>query len=165
MPAGKSSTHKKAQQKAARPRWIVWTVIGLLVLIAAGAYAIDRVSHKTAQIPTPTPTTTLPAKISVNDAYYLFENNSAFFIDLRPSTDWASYHIDKSISIPADQLAARLSDVPKTGVIILVDDSGEMSFQYRDILLKAGYTAVTSMTGGMNAWVQSGLPFIGTAPY
>jgi rhodanese-related sulfurtransferase len=43
---------------------------------------------------------------------------------------------------------------------VVVCRSGHRSAQGRDILRQAGLTNVTSMSGGMNAWISAGNPVV-----
>ena len=161
----KQTSSKQSSRKNASPKWAIWVSIAVIVVLAVVIYFSSRNLLKTSSLPVSTPTVDIPADISVADADYLYQNNSAYFLDVRPTRDWTLYHIENSISIPLDQLSANLGKLPKVGVIIVVDELGDTSPQARDALKKAGFTTVTSMTGGLDAWVQAGYPFIGTAPY
>ena len=58
------------------------------------------------------------------------------------------------------ELASRVAEVPADRDVVVVCRSGNRSAQGRDILLGAGYAAVTSMAGGMNDWAGSGRPVV-----
>jgi rhodanese-related sulfurtransferase len=165
MPTKKISSDKSSPRKNPVPIWAYWVSAIVIVLLAAVVYFFGRSGFKLSPASTPTANINLPAAISIDDAYYLYQINSAYFLDVRPSAEWNQYHINNSITIPLDQLSARLSELPKNGVIVVVDTAGELSTQARDDLKKAGFPTVTVMTGGLDAWVQRGFPFTGTAPY
>jgi rhodanese-related sulfurtransferase len=99
----------------------------------------------------------LAPSISVGDAYKLYQGN-AFVLDVRTPEEWNEYHIPNTTLIPLDQLPSRLNEVPRDRQIVVVCRSGNRSQQGRDILLQAGFTQVTSMTGGLNEWRASGYP-------
>jgi rhodanese-related sulfurtransferase len=65
--------------------------------------------------------------------------------------------------IPYDQTAQQLSQYPadKTGKIVLYCRSGRMSAIAAKELVKAGYTNVWNLDGGMAAWETQGLPLKG----
>lgn len=99
----------------------------------------------------------LPSNINVSQAAAL-RNAGAFMLDVREPFEWQEYHMPGAILIPLGQLPRRLSEVPKDRPIVVVCRSGNRSEIGRDILLQAGFTAVTSMEGGMRAWRNAGLP-------
>ena len=100
-----------------------------------------------------------PMTISVEKAYELYQNNT-FFLDVRTQEEWNESHAPNSTLIPLDQLANRLTELPDDQLIVVVCRSGNRSQQGRDILLDAGFTQITSMAGGLTAWVASGYPTI-----
>jgi rhodanese-related sulfurtransferase len=97
------------------------------------------------------------ADISVTQASQL-RDQGAFILDVREPSEWAQFHIPGATLIPLGSLPNRLSEVPKDRQVVVVCRTGIRSAQGRDILLKAGFTKVTSMTGGMNQWQAQGLP-------
>ena len=100
-----------------------------------------------------------PAReISVDEAYQIYQQGDAYFLDVRTVEEWNEYHASDTILIPLDQLAARVSELPKDRQIVVVCRSGNRSQSGRDILLQAGFTDVTSMSGGLSAWRDKGYP-------
>jgi rhodanese-related sulfurtransferase len=99
----------------------------------------------------------LPETISVKDAYTMYQSG-AFVLDVRTQEEWNEAHIPKTTLIPLDQLPTRIHEVPNDRPIVVVCRSGNRSQQGRDILIKAGFEAVTSMSGGITEWRSSGYP-------
>lgn len=99
----------------------------------------------------------LPSTISVDDAYSMYQEG-AFVLDVRTVEEWNEYHAPGTTLIPLDELASRVDEVPRDRPIVVVCRSGNRSDEGRDILLKAGFTQVTSMDGGLNAWQAQGYP-------
>ncbi len=146
------------------PRWVIWVSIGLMVIIVGAVYWASRPSQ--AGSTDANPTAALPAEISVEDAYVLFVSNSALFVDVRSAEDWKAYRIDKSLSIPADQLSGRMTEIPQDRVIIIVDAFGlGEARQTQAALQEAGYPRVTNIIGGLESWIQKRYPLVGIAPY
>lgn len=102
-------------------------------------------------------TDSLPAAINVDEAYSKYQEG-AFVLDVRTQEEWDEYHAPNTTLIPLDQLVSRLNEVPRDKEIVVVCRSGNRSQQGRDILLGAGFTQVTSMTGGLNEWRAKGYP-------
>ena len=99
----------------------------------------------------------LPAAVSVTEAAAL-RDAGAFILDIRQPDEWAAVHIPGATLIPLGDLPGRLSEVPRDRDVVVVCRSGSRSRSGRDILLGAGFTRVTSMTGGVREWQAAGLP-------
>ena len=99
----------------------------------------------------------LPLEVDVEKAAAM-RAAGAFVLDVRQPEEWAAGHIPAATLIPLGELADRVAEVPTGREIVVVCRSGNRSQQGRDILLNAGYGAVTSMIGGMNAWIAAGQP-------
>ena len=97
----------------------------------------------------------LPSEVSIQDAYQM-RQDGAFVLDVREPDEWQEKHIPGATLIPLGELAAHLDEVPKEQEILVVCRSGNRSQEGRDILLAAGFTKVTSMTGGINEWIAQG---------
>lgn len=93
--------------------------------------------------------------VSVSEAAELFSAGS-FLLDVREQSEWEAGHIEGAVLIPLGQLASRMGEVPKDKTILVICHSGNRSAQARDQLRDASYTQVTSVDGGMNAWIQAG---------
>ena len=84
----------------------------------------------------------------------------AFVLDVRTPEEWADYHIPGATLIPLDQLETRLNEVPKDKEVVVVCRSGNRSQPGRDILKNAGFSQVTSMSGGLKEWQAANLPTV-----
>ncbi|MBN1266949.1 MAG: rhodanese-like domain-containing protein [Anaerolineales bacterium] len=104
-----------------------------------------------------------PLEISVEEAYQLVEDG-AFLLDVRTQEEWDEYHAPQAVLIPLDVLGARLNEVPRDQTVVLICRSGNRSAAGRDLLLNAGFSMVTSSSGGMNAWAAAGYPIESSAP-
>jgi rhodanese-related sulfurtransferase len=104
------------------------------------------------------PTTAgLAATVSVADAAKL-RDDGALVLDVREPAEWAQGHIPGATLIPLGDLAARLGELGRDRPIVVVCRTGNRSAQGRDILLGAGFPAVTSLDGGMTEWSAAGMP-------
>lgn len=100
---------------------------------------------------------TLPRDISVTEASKQ-RDTGAFVLDVREPYEWNEGHIPNATLIPLGTLPNQLASVPKDKPIVVICRSGNRSQSGRDILLKAGFTNVTSVNGGMIAWEAARLP-------
>ncbi len=79
-------------------------------------------------------------------------------LDVREQSEWDQFHIPEAKLIPLGSLSGQLASVPKDKTVVVVCRTGRRSAEGRDILIKAGYTNVTSMAGGVTEWQAKGLP-------
>lgn len=89
-------------------------------------------------------------------------NNDGVVIDIRSTEAYARGHIVNAKNIPADELADRISQIDKFKAkpIVAVCDNGITSTKAVTTLRGAGFESVYNLKGGMNGWVQSGLPVV-----
>ena len=134
-------------------------VFGAVALVAACSPATPTAAPPAATPAQGSPVAIqpLPAEVSTADALALREAG-AFILDVRQPDEWAAGHIPDATLIPLGDLASRVSEVPKDRQVVVVCRSGNRSATGRDVLLGAGYPAVTSMAGGMNDWTATGYP-------
>jgi rhodanese-related sulfurtransferase len=100
-----------------------------------------------------------PEEISVAEARAKL-HAGALILDVRQPEEYASGHIPGATLIPIGQLERRANELPRDREIVVVCRSGGRSAMGRDILKKAGFTNVTSMAQGMNAWKAAGYPIV-----
>ncbi len=86
--------------------------------------------------------------------------NDVLLIDVRTSDEIAelSYDIKNIMAIPLDSIEKNIYSIPKNKQVILVCQSGNRSEQAYELLKKKGFINIANMEGGMNAWIEAGLP-------
>lgn len=99
----------------------------------------------------------LPTQVTAQEAEALREQG-AFVLDVRQASEWVDGHVPGATLIPLDQLPARVGEVPRDRPVVVICRTGNRSAAGRDILLAAGFPAVTSVDGGIGAWESAGLP-------
>lgn len=88
-------------------------------------------------------------------------NHGALLIDLRKAEHYQQGHITGAKNIPMQALkeqAETLGD--KDQSIVLYCYRGNFSRSGINVLRKAGFTNVSHLGGGMNAWQQENLPVV-----
>jgi rhodanese-related sulfurtransferase len=128
------------------PRW-GWVVIGIMALAIVGVIIAQNVLPASNHLPT---------EVTVAQASKL-RDQGAFILDVREQSEWDQFHIPGATLIPLGELSNRLNEVPKDKKVVVVCRTGHRSAQGRDILLNAGFTLITSMTGGVTEWQAQGL--------
>jgi rhodanese-related sulfurtransferase len=140
-----------------------WIVIFFIILVAAVIYLVSRPTTVAPVAPVATAPATLPAEISVEEAYLKYQQG-VFFLDVRTAEEWDQVRIPNTTLIPLDELASRLDELPRDREIVVVCRSGNRSAQARDTLLAAGFPSVTSMAGGITQWSALNYPLEGQRP-
>jgi len=82
------------------------------------------------------------------------------FIDVRTPEEYAEGHIEGAVLIPVQQLAERISEVPKDVQVYLYCHSGRRSANAASMLAKAGYTNIENLLGGITAWKEATHPVV-----
>jgi rhodanese-related sulfurtransferase len=98
----------------------------------------------------------LPAKgvrnISTNELKTELGKKDKHYIDVRTPTEFRDNHIRGFKNIPLHELKQRVHELSKDKEVIVVCQSGMRSNQASKLLKKLGFTQVTNVIGGMNAW-------------
>lgn len=83
-------------------------------------------------------------------------------LDVRPAAKAEKGFIKGAVTLPAADVAANIAMFPprdmKPPIIILDDKGGDDAKKAARALITAGYTSVTVLTGGMDAWQAAGGP-------
>lgn len=101
----------------------------------------------------------LPRVVSVAQAAAL-RDEGVFVLDVREPSEWEEAHVPGTTLVPLGQLTSRLSEIPDDEPVVIICRSGNRSAQARDLLLNAGYTNVTSVSGGIVDWQAQGYPTV-----
>jgi rhodanese-related sulfurtransferase len=145
----KSTSHWRQKTRKRNLTWL-WVGLGVLVVVIAGILVFS-------------PKSTPSVEISPAQAYAKYQQG-AFFLDVRNQEEWNQFHVKGSTLIPLDELKSRLNEVPKDKDIVLVCLSGHRSQSGTTILQQAGFTHVSCLSGGLQAWRAAGYPVEGNVP-
>jgi rhodanese-related sulfurtransferase len=92
--------------------------------------------------------------ISTTELKDELKNKNKLFIDVRTPGEYKGKHIREFKNIPLNQLAQKAEkELSNDKEIIVICQSGMRSGQASKLLKKLGYTKVTNVKGGMNAWL------------
>ena len=146
---------KRAEQRRKKRQTQIALIVAAVVILAGGTWAVLG-NGSSDQLAAPTQGV-LPREVSVAAANTLYQEG-AYLLDVRTQEEWDDYHIPETTLIPLDDLANRVDEVPRDQDVVVVCRSGNRSQVGRDILMQAGFTQVTSMSGGVNDWRSAGYP-------
>lgn len=83
----------------------------------------------------------------------------AVFVDVRSTEEYAQGHIAQARNVPLDQIEGRAASVlPKNKPLIVVCANGRAAGRAAAQLQSKGFQNVVTLNGGMQGWLQAGLP-------
>lgn len=85
-------------------------------------------------------------------------------IDVREPAEYAAGHIKGAVLVPRGVLEFKIAKLPAingadTNIVLYCQSSGRGALAAKS-LAELGYTQVLSITGGYDAWVESGMPIV-----
>jgi rhodanese-related sulfurtransferase len=99
-------------------------------------------------------------EVGVAQAVQLINRQDAVVVDVREPAEFRSGHIPNARNIPLGQIADKAKDLDKLKAkpLLLSCQTGARSAQAAATLMRAGFTDVYNLSGGMNAWQQANMP-------
>jgi molybdopterin/thiamine biosynthesis adenylyltransferase/rhodanese-related sulfurtransferase len=96
------------------------------------------------------------AEVSVNELQRALRSDaSPAILDVREEWEFAIAHVAGSQLIPLGTLPERLAEIPRHREVVTVCHFGARSLAARDLLVRAGFSRVRSLAGGIDAWAES----------
>lgn len=94
------------------------------------------------------------------------QQQGALLLDVREASEYAEVHAPNVTLIPLGELSARLNEIApfKDKPIAVMCRSGKRSAKAVTLLEAAGYSQVSNVSGGMNAWEGAGLEVVRSKP-
>ncbi len=87
------------------------------------------------------------------------QRHRVLFLDVREKYEWDEGHIESAVHVPIGEVAARLEDLKRDVPIVVVCQVGQRSALVADLLERHGREA-HNLDGGLQAWVEEGLPLV-----
>ena len=99
-------------------------------------------------------------RISQADAYKLYRENKAVFIDVRSNTQFALGHIKGAMTIPGSQIVSRFSEVTPGKIVITycACTAEQSSGAAATNLVNHGVKNVWALKGGWSEWKSNRYP-------
>ncbi len=95
-------------------------------------------------------------RISAHDFLYIKAKETPYIIDVRSPDEYAYEHFPNSQNIPLDELASKLSHLPKNKKVYIVCQSGNRSSQACQKLKSMNIENIVSIDGGINQLKKEG---------
>lgn len=88
---------------------------------------------------------------------YAAQRAEGITVDVRERMEYAYGHVPGAVWIPMGQLASRMGELDRSKPVHVICTTGNRSKAMADLLLAAGFDAV-SVTTGTAGWVAAGHP-------
>ncbi len=100
------------------------------------------------------------ASISTLQATLLINQQNALVLDVREAAEYEKGHMLNARNIALGELEARAAEIEKHKAkpVIVACDDGNRSGRAATALRKRGFEQVFTLSGGIGAWRQAGLP-------
>jgi|WetSurMetagenome_2_1015567.scaffolds.fasta_scaffold260994_2 rhodanese-related sulfurtransferase len=102
--------------------------------------------------------------INLAQAYAIFQQGKALFIDARPPDEYAEIHISQALNITPNMLdnggAGQMAAFPKNREIVVYcsQESCDLALKVAEKLQALGFSRVMAFAGGFRAWDEAGYP-------
>jgi rhodanese-related sulfurtransferase len=150
QPSAEPASHRRHKDHKRNLAWL-WVSLAALLVAGVGILFLSR------------PKAAPSVEITPAQAHAKYQQGT-FFLDVRSQDEWNQFHIAGSTLIPLDELPNRLNELPRDQDIVVVCLSGHRSQSGVTILQQAGFTRVSYLSGGLQAWTAAGYPVEGNAP-
>jgi rhodanese-related sulfurtransferase len=126
-------------------QWILFLALVLIVFMLIHSHFGDKMSGF--------------QSIQPNDAVRLI-NDGAFVLDVRSIDEFRSGHLTNAKNVPLSDLTLKLDSLSthKSTPTIVYCESGMRSSRACGQLVKAGFTNLHNLAGGLASWRASNLP-------
>jgi phage shock protein E len=159
------SSKKPVERKKGLRRWEKAGIPFIILIVAWVIYSVTQPSVSIQPQTTNSSTAISGAQqlgyktISVSDASAMIQSSSNLLVvDVRTPQEYAQGHLKGAINIPLSDLPLQIGGLDRNRPILVYCRTGYRSAQASAILVKAGFTQVYSMEGGITAWINSGYP-------
>lgn len=131
-------------------------ILAASLAIAVSGSVLGIVCNGLASTPVPIlrPYTGMLSPVGVVQAQQWFQEDSALFIDARPSPEWAQGYIPGSLNWPVGSSRS----LPATSKRLVLCDGEEGSAQILGENLKSQGRHMYVLKGGLRSWRQAGFP-------
>lgn len=106
----------------------------------------------------------LSGTVPTTSVEHVKEQSQAVLLDAREQKEYSVSHVQSARWVGYDDFdLARVADLPKDTAIIVYCSVGYRSERITEKLMKAGYTNVQNLYGGIFEWVNRELPVVDAA--
>lgn len=99
--------------------------------------------------------------VEVDDVAEEVEAGEVLLVDVRTDEEWQAGRAARAMHVPLDEVEERLDEIDRAAgdrPVAFICRSGRRSAEAAGIAVGAGIEEVVNVDGGMQAWVDEGLP-------
>ena len=99
----------------------------------------------------------IPLEISVTEAKHLLDSapTQTLLVDVREPYEWEICHVAGAELIPMRQIPGRIAELPRDRHLLIYCHSGVRSMRVTEYLRDQGFSAVSNVAGGIDAWAKA----------
>lgn len=102
----------------------------------------------------PMSTEAYPLEVTVTEARQLLDTKAALLVDVREPFEIEICRVEDAELIPLRQIPEHVRTLPKDKHLLMLCHHGRRSLSATEFLRANGYTAVSSIAGGIDAWAE-----------
>lgn len=87
--------------------------------------------------------------------HFLDQGNLPTLLDVRENWEFEICHIDKSINISMSMIPSRVAELDPEMDIVVICHHGVRSYQVASYLEAEGFTNISNLAGGIDAWAKT----------
>jgi adenylyltransferase/sulfurtransferase len=95
-----------------------------------------------------------PLEVTVTEARQLLDTKAALLVDVREPFEIEICRVEDAELIPLRQIPEHVRTLPKDKHLLMLCHHGRRSLSATEFLRANGYTAVSSIAGGIDAWAE-----------
>jgi hydroxyacylglutathione hydrolase len=104
------------------------------------------------------------SQITANELRGRLRRGEVQVLDVRRAGEWEAGHIEQAAWWPLDNFKVSAPEIDQSTPIAVHCKSGYRSTIASSLLLRAGFTNVTNVVGGLDAWQEAKLPVVAAKP-
>ena len=101
---------------------------------------------------------TAPGEVSVRDAHEAVTRGAGLLLDVREPWEHQQQRIPGALFIPMGEIISRAGEIPADQDVYVYCKVGGRSARVVDYLRRQGMERTINVSGGIDAWVEAGLP-------
>jgi len=98
------------------------------------------------------------AELSPDEAQALMQSEDACVIDIRDDSSFSNAHISGAVQLDQTSIGPFLETTNKDAALVIYCYHGISSHSAASFFVDQGFSRVTHIVGGFEAWQQQGLP-------
>ncbi len=100
----------------------------------------------------------LPLEVDPGEAYAALSGSEAVLVDVREPWEWEKLRIPGATLVPLAQLPSRIAELPENRDLYVHCRVGARSRRAVEYLRSSGRPRSVNVRGGIDAWLEAGLP-------